>query len=228
MAVSTESTSHEPISDEWRRLLRRRQAAARRRAQLRNKEFDLRQGFAESLFVAQGGRCAVTGLKFSFEAYPDAFVKHPFAPSIDRKLSGRGYTEDNVRLVCTAANFGMGQWGDELFIRLADAAAQRARRDQTDPDPAADADWHDRQQTRIQAVEAVRDKLPATEQARLQAHLASLRRALTMGPERLRAAAAKASGTRRTKRAARCKAANSPRKTSPRASCSSPLTPPPL
>jgi hypothetical protein len=29
---------------------------------------------------------------------------------------------DNVRLVCVAVNFGMGQWGQEVFLTLASAA----------------------------------------------------------------------------------------------------------
>jgi hypothetical protein len=67
----------------------------------------------------------VTGLEFSFERYPEAFVKHPFAPSIDRIQSRGGYTPGNVQLVCAAVNFGMGDWGQELFMRLARAAVAR-------------------------------------------------------------------------------------------------------
>ena len=48
---------------------------------------------------------------------------HPIAPSIDRRLSAGGYAPDNVRLVCVAVNFGLGQWGDEVFLSLARAAA---------------------------------------------------------------------------------------------------------
>ena len=53
-------------------------------------------------------------------------VKHPFAPSLDRISSQGGYTADNVRLVCIAVNFGMGQWGEELYLTFARAAVEHS------------------------------------------------------------------------------------------------------
>jgi len=94
-------------------------------AKHRNMAFTIESADVVQLYVDQGGRCAVTGLEFSFERYLDAFVKHPFAPSIDRIQSKGGYTPGNVRLVCAAVNFGMGDWGQGLFMRLARAAVAR-------------------------------------------------------------------------------------------------------
>ena len=42
-----------------------------------------------------------------------------------RGSSNGGYPKDNVRLVCVAVNFGMGQWGEEVFLTLAQAAVER-------------------------------------------------------------------------------------------------------
>src|SRR3954447_13495057 len=100
------------------RWLRRLVNSARRRG----KHFALSDHIAEQLYQQQRGRCAVTGIRFSMERKDDALVKHPFAPSLDRRSSKGGYTDDNVRLVCVATNFGMGQWGEEVFLRLAEAA----------------------------------------------------------------------------------------------------------
>jgi hypothetical protein len=84
----------------------------------RNITFTIEPEDVVRLCMDQVGRCDVTGLEFSFERYADAFVKHPFAPSIDHIQSKGGYAPGNVRLVCAAVNFGMGEWGQELFMRL--------------------------------------------------------------------------------------------------------------
>lgn len=49
------------------------------------------------------GACERTGLPFSEELYLTA-SKDPFAPSLDRIDSSKGYTQDNVQLVCTIYN----------------------------------------------------------------------------------------------------------------------------
>jgi hypothetical protein len=97
--------------------------------------FTLPPDYTIKLHSDQGGQCAVTGVKFSLERFADALVKHPFAPSVDRRLSSGSYTEDNVRLVCVAVNFGMGQWGEEVFLTLARAAVDREARAASDPGP---------------------------------------------------------------------------------------------
>jgi hypothetical protein len=183
--------------DQRREWLRRLQASAENRVRKAGMRFALRPGFAATLYDRQAGRCAVSGVEFDLQRFPDALVKHPFAPSIDRKLSSGGYTEDNVRLVCVAVNFGMGQWGEEVYMTLARAAVAREAKDRTNPDPAGDADWYARQRERIAAAEVLRDGLREPEKGRLSRHIASLKRALTMGPERLRAAADAAKKTRR-------------------------------
>jgi hypothetical protein len=102
-----------------RERFRQLQARAENRARKARMAFTLRPGFALILYDQQKGRCAVSGFEFNLQRFPEALVKHPFAPSIDRRLSSGGYTEDNVRLVCVAVNFGMGQWGEELYMTLA-------------------------------------------------------------------------------------------------------------
>jgi hypothetical protein len=177
---------------EW---LRRLQASAKGRARKAGMSFTLPAEYTVKLDGDQGGRCAVTGIKFNLERFADALVKHPFAPSVDRRLSSGGYTEDNVRLVCVAVNFGMGQWGEEVFLTLARAAVDREARAASDPGP--DPDWYARQRERIAAAEMLRDKLPQEEQAAQRRHIASLRRVLNLGPEGLRAAARRAQQNRK-------------------------------
>jgi hypothetical protein len=117
----------------------------------------------EKLYQQQRGRCAVTGIRFSMERWEKALVKHPFAPSIDRRDSELGYTDENVRLVCVATNFGMGQWGEGVFLSLAHAAAElenQRRRGLDVLKGSTDAgSWYRRQQQRIEAAEKVRSLL---------------------------------------------------------------------
>jgi hypothetical protein len=145
---------------------------------------------AEQLFKQQGGKCDVTDLAFHLERFPEALVKHPFAPSIDRKLSSGSYTSDNVRLVCVGVNFGMGQWGQEVYLRLARAAVARENKP-TD-------DWVKQQTERIDAAEKILAMLPPAERPAQIAHIAGLKAARTLGTAGLSARAKKAAMTRQS------------------------------
>jgi hypothetical protein len=182
----------------WRRkFLRRLQATASSRANRAGMKFDLPPEFALALYDQQDGCCAVSGTKFNLERFDGALVPHPFAPSIDRVLSlGGGYTEDNVRLVCVAVNFGMGQWGQELYMRLARAAVAREAKEQSNPDPSGDGDWYARQREKVDAAMSLRDNASEAEKPLLIRRVASLKRNLTLGPEGLRRAACRARKTR--------------------------------
>jgi hypothetical protein len=181
--------------DTRRKWLRRLQANAKSGARKREILFKLDcPDFAATLYDRQHGCCAVSGIAFNLERYDDALVKHPFAPSIDRRLSSRGYTEDNVRLVCVAVNFGMGQWGEEVFLTLARAAAAldkgKMRRVTAD-------DWEARQVERIAAAKEMLGKLPENERQIQQHRIAGLTAALTKGRKRLSEIAQKAACARR-------------------------------
>jgi hypothetical protein len=117
----------------------------------------LPEGFAEDLYKRQDGRCAVTGVRFSLEpSFPKALVKHPMAPSIDRRLSTGGYTKSNVRLVCVAVNFGMGQWGEETYLTLARAAVGHSQKKGID----TETEWHAAVRERLEAAEKLLPLLP--------------------------------------------------------------------
>lgn len=92
--------------------------AARRRAQRKGLEFSITEGWV--LDRVQKGKCELTGLDFVLGQSPDTMV-HPFAPSIDQKRAGHGYTEENCRVVCNAANAALGEWGEEAFEQVAKA-----------------------------------------------------------------------------------------------------------
>lgn len=65
-------------------------------------------------------RCAVTGLRFSAERIGAAHMR-PYMPSIDRVDCAGGYVPDNCRMVCTAINLALNDWGEGVFAALARA-----------------------------------------------------------------------------------------------------------
>ena len=201
----------DPALARWLRSLAPR---SRRRAALSKLAHDITSEHVENLYRRQQGRCAVSGLPFSLDRLNDVLVKHPFAPSLDRVSSRGGYTSDNTRLVCVAVNFGMGQWGQELYLTFARAAVAYSNEEASSsmatgglltlgPTPefsTIDTDWSLRQRERIAAAEAVADALPPGEAlVRQRRHIASLKRNLTLGPGGLRAAAEKAARKLRAK-----------------------------
>ena len=97
-----------------------------------------------------------------------------------------------MRLVCVAVNFGTGEWGDEVFLTLAQAAVEREKQRIAEPDDA----WTARYAERIAAAEASLTTLPENERPQQRRHIASLKRALTLGPHGLKAAADKARRSR--------------------------------
>ena len=66
------------------------------------------------------GKCEVTGIPFSDEKISGA-SRPPYAKSIDRINSARGYTRENCRLVCHCVNVAMMDWGDGVVQKIAQA-----------------------------------------------------------------------------------------------------------
>ena len=104
-------------------------SSARRRARARSWKFELDMDWVLARYAEQSGCCLLTGL--SLEFLPPRDGKHlppqPFTPSIDRIDWRCGYTRDNSRLVCTAANMALGAWGEKALERLARAYLARLR-----------------------------------------------------------------------------------------------------
>lgn len=64
------------------------------------------------------GRCEITGLEFDF-GRPGKTRRNPFCPSIDQIRPGEGYTMENSRVVLTAVNLALCDWGLDQFLYLA-------------------------------------------------------------------------------------------------------------
>jgi|SRR5215208_1021263 hypothetical protein len=163
--------------------------SARKRAAASGMVFALTFDDIERMFSDQKGCCAISGLSFAPTRLPNAFVKHPFAPSLDRIDCTGGYTPGNVRLVCIAVNFGLGQWGEEVFRSIAEATVRNQPPPRTMPKAELDE--------RISAAEAVLPLLNDVERVRQIRRIAGLKRARTLGVAGLSKAAIAAQRTRR-------------------------------
>jgi hypothetical protein len=100
------------ILDFTKRLITTARQNAKGRRQI---PFSLTSEDAETLLEQARWRCSVTGATFSLEKING---KRPFAPSIDRIDSEKGYTLSNCRVVCVATNYAMNVWGDEVLLTL--------------------------------------------------------------------------------------------------------------
>lgn len=89
------------------------------RAKQYSLQFDLDKEFLLDLIKVQEQKCALTGLDFKYDPENvEVAHKRPFAPSLDRIDSTKGYTKDNVRFVCIIVNFALSEFGDKAFDKM--------------------------------------------------------------------------------------------------------------
>ena len=105
----------------WRECLK----SAKCRAKLGNRLFDLDIDWLLDLYNNQEGRCLVSGMLLDFESDFGWNTMHPRAPSLDRIDATRGYTKDNVRLVCAQVNIALGKWGNAYFYEMCRKVLER-------------------------------------------------------------------------------------------------------
>lgn len=93
----------------------------RKRAKARGIEYGLGLAWLRAQLAKQNYCCAVSGLPFSDVKLGNAH-KRPWMPSIDRIDCTKGYTRDNVRIVCVAVNTLLQDWGDPVWLAIKLAA----------------------------------------------------------------------------------------------------------
>jgi hypothetical protein len=118
-----------PVSDEWdtyvdgllaggsQGWLDQAMAKCRYRATKRKHHCSIDREFIADRLRLTRGRCELTGLRFSTDRDDEA--NRPFAHSIDRIDSNKGYTRGNIRIVCAGINVAMMHWGEALFAKMA-------------------------------------------------------------------------------------------------------------
>lgn len=85
----------------WRYKLQQALKGARRRSREKNTYIDIDLEYLMYLWNKQEGKCALTGLQMTYAFYKGRVNTNV---SIDRIDSSKGYTKDNIQLVCMAAN----------------------------------------------------------------------------------------------------------------------------
>jgi hypothetical protein len=93
---------------------------AEKNARVRGIPFRLSLGDFHLIVDRSRGCCEVSGIRFS-RSETGKHARNPWAPSLDRIESHLGYTPDNCRLVCVAANLGMNTWGLGTLVKLSRA-----------------------------------------------------------------------------------------------------------
>ncbi len=73
------------------------------------------------------GVCELTGITLH-RVSPGEYRTHPYAPSLDRIVPKKGYVEDNVRLVCFAANRARSDFGDDVLLAVAEGLIKHVTR----------------------------------------------------------------------------------------------------
>ncbi len=95
-------------------------AAARVRCRNKGIHFEL-DGFAEELQRRiDTGRCELSGAAFDLSPGRKAT-----SPSLDRRNPDKGYTPENVRVICHALNAALGDWGEAGLAPILAAWMQR-------------------------------------------------------------------------------------------------------
>ena len=67
--------------------------------------------------ILEAGRCQLTDLPFDFMP-TDKTSKNPYAPSLDRIDSQKGYTKENCRIVLLLVNFALGEYDDKTALPI--------------------------------------------------------------------------------------------------------------
>lgn len=106
--------------------LSHRMSSARGRAKKKGLAFDLDIEFLEQLWEAQGGKCCVSGMTMLTDAVGSNKAPGPYALSIDRKDSTKGYTKDNVQLTTGIINRLKSVGTEETIEKLAFAYLQHS------------------------------------------------------------------------------------------------------
>lgn len=94
--------------------------SARKRAKAKGMDCTITLDHILEMARSSGERCAVTGISFCATKSKGQH-KAPFAPSLDRIDSTKGYTRANTRLVCVCVNMAMNQWGETVLRTIAEA-----------------------------------------------------------------------------------------------------------
>jgi hypothetical protein len=106
---------------------------ARCRSRQRGVPFNLTEAWVLETLKRQRFRCALTKIPF-YGDHDSKSSRDPYVPSFDRINPKNGYTTDNVRIVLFAVNTMLLDWGEGIFLDVANAyRANRTKRENLSP-----------------------------------------------------------------------------------------------
>lgn len=91
-------------------------------AKRKDKSYQINLDFLCSLYKKQGGKCAISNLQM------DTKFKSPYAISIDRTDSEKGYVVGNVQLVCQAINLAKNKHSNAIMIEFTNSIRKTKRK----------------------------------------------------------------------------------------------------
>lgn len=103
---------------------KRRAVALWTAAKKRTKEFSITLEFVIDLVENAPDACPYTGVPFDYST-PEKGARNPWAPSLDRIDSTKGYTPDNVEIVSTWYNVAKNGWTPDVNERGFRGAASK-------------------------------------------------------------------------------------------------------
>jgi hypothetical protein len=96
--------------------------SAKCRSKKKNLKIDIDLDFLLEMYEKQNGRCCLTDIEFKLERNKNKERFYtPYAPSLDKIDSSKGYTRDNVRLVLVIVNLALNRFGDKVFEEISTA-----------------------------------------------------------------------------------------------------------
>ncbi|KJJ83661.1 hypothetical protein OMAG_002470 [Candidatus Omnitrophus magneticus] len=108
--------------DTIRGMLRPLLGGARDRAKAKHYKFDIDLDLEICKYMEQLGRCQLTRIPFSLRLNPGGKrFNDPFMPSIHRTVLEKGYTKDNIVLVCLIVNLAINNFGINVFTRMCES-----------------------------------------------------------------------------------------------------------
>ena len=95
--------------------------AAKSKAGTRGRNFAL--DYTDVLALVRSGYCPRTGILFDMSEGRQL----PFRPSLDRIDNDKGYTLDNIQVVCKIYNTAKWAWTDEDVFRMSESLVNFSR-----------------------------------------------------------------------------------------------------
>lgn len=87
-------------------------------------KFEITEAEIQAMFERQNNRCAITQKPFNNKK-PHGQRNRPWAASLDRIDSNKGYSVKNCRLVCTFVNVALNNYGEGLYSELLEHMVRR-------------------------------------------------------------------------------------------------------